>query len=125
MSNRAKSASRNGTEKSRSKSSADFERRVAELAADIHLQMGTKMCTEEGNPGVGRKQEGGNQAGAQREREQDEKSDRAARVISNEYKEYKRVKSRQQLLLLIFQHSFELSFKKIAEVKVRLSVFFA
>jgi hypothetical protein len=123
MSNRAKSASRNGTEKSRSKSF--FERRVAELAADIHLQMGTKMRTVEGNPGVGRKQEGGNQAGAQREREQDEKSDRAARVISNEYKEYKRVKSRQQLLLLIFQHSFELSFEKIAEVKVRLSVFFA
>ena len=110
-------------EKSRSKSS-DFERRVAELAADIHLQMGTKMRTEEGNLGVGREQEGGNQAGAQREREQDEKSDRAARVISNEYKEYKRVKSRQQLLLLIFQHRFEF-FEKIAEVKVRLSVFFA
>ncbi len=111
MSNRAKSASRNGTEKSRSKSS-HFERRVAELAADIHLQMGTKMRTEEGNPGVGRKQEGGNQAGAQREREKDEKNDRAARLISDEYKEYKRVKCRQQLLLLIMQRSFELSFLK-------------
>ena len=124
MSNRAKSASRNSTEKnvgSGSKSS-DFERRVAELAADIHLQMDTKMRTEKDKPSVGRKQEGGNQACAH-ERVQDEKNERVARVLSNEYKIYNRVKNQQQLLLLYLQHNFQLSFEEIAEVKVRVTIF--
>jgi hypothetical protein len=124
MSNpRAKSVSKNSAERNAGNGSkrSDFERKVSELAAEIQLQMGAKVCAVQDKPSIGREQEDGKQTDA-RERWPHGQSEHVARLLFREYEKYVSVKNAEQIFLLDFRHNSHLiTAEMITEVKVWLS----
>lgn len=119
MSNpRAKSVSKNSAERNAGNGSkrSDFERKVSELAAEIQLQMGAKVCAVQDKPSIGREQEDGKQTDAR------ERWPHVARLLFREYEKYVSVKNAEQIFLLDFRHNSHLiTAEMITEVKVWLS----
>jgi hypothetical protein len=125
MSSRTKTASRNCAEKNAGNGSkrSHFNRQVSELASEIRLQMGAKMCAVQDKPGTRREQEDGKQTDARElwPHGQGEGSEQAARVLYREYEKYIAVKNEEQVFLLDSLHNSHLiTLEKITEVKVRL-----